>query len=95
MLKFLGKRYPRNQRIHLTLDNFLPHRKLKVLRFCRRNNIHMIWTPTNASWLNPIECQFTHVKEFVNRGTDYQDHNELRIALDKYVGYSNKQIQQK
>ncbi len=27
----------------------------------------MIWTPTNASWLNPIECQFTPVKEFAIR----------------------------
>jgi len=94
-LKLLRKRYPKKQRIHLILDNFSPHRKLKVLRFCRQNNIHMIWTPTNASWLNPIECQFTHVKEFVIRGTNYQNHNELRIALNKYVKYYNKQTQQK
>ena len=55
----------------------------------------MIWTPTNASWLNPIECQFTHVKEFVIRGTNYQNHNELKISLNKYVKYRNKQTQQK
>ena len=89
-LRFLRKRCPKNQRIHLILDNFSPHRKLKVLRFCRHNNIHTIWTPTNASWLNPIECQFTHVKEFVIRGTNYQNHNELKIALNKYVRYHNK-----
>jgi len=95
VLKLLRNRYPEKQRIHLILDNFSPHRKLKVLKFCRQNNIHMIWTPTNASWLNPIECQFTHVKEFVIRGTDYQDHNELRIALNKYVKYRNMQTQRK
>jgi transposase len=65
------------------LDNFSPHRKLKVLRFCCEHNIHMIWTPTNASWLNLIECQFTDVKEFVIRGTNYQNHNELKTALNK------------
>jgi transposase len=94
-LKLLRKKYPQNLRIHLILDNFSPHRKLKVLRFCQQNNIHLIWTPTNASWLNPIECQFTHVKEFVIRGTDYQNRKELKIALNKYVKYRNKQTQQK
>jgi len=95
VLKLLRNYYPEDQRIHLILDNFSPHRKLKVLLFCRKHNIHMIWTPTNASWLNPIECQFTHVKEFVIRGTNYQNHNELKIALNKYVRYRNKQSQLK
>jgi hypothetical protein len=53
----------------------------------------MIWTPTNASWLNPIECQFTHVKEFVIRGTNYQNHNELKVALSRYAKYYSKQNQ--
>ena len=95
VLKLLRKKYPKNQRIHLILDNFSPHRKAKVLRYCRKNNIHLIWTPTNASWLNPIECQFTHVKEFVIRGTYYQSHSELKNSLDKYVRYRNKQTQKK
>jgi transposase len=94
-LRLLRKRYPIKQRIHLILDNFSPHRKAKVLRYCRKNNIHLIWTATNASWLNPIECQFTHVKEFVIRGTNYRNHDELKMALNKYVKYRNKQTQQK
>lgn len=95
VLKLLRSKYQKNLRIHLILDNFSPHRKLKVLRFCRQNNIHLIWTPTNASWLNPIECQFTHVKEFVIRGADYRNHNELKIFLNRYVKYRNKHYQQK
>ena len=94
VLKRLRRKYPRHQRIHLILDNFSPHRKQAVLRFCRQNNIHLIWTPTNASWLNPIECQFTHVKEFVIRNTYYQSHSELKTSLDRYVTYRNKQTQQ-
>jgi transposase len=87
-------KYPKKQHIHLILDNFSPHRKAKMLRYCRKNNVHLIWTPTNASWLNPIECQFTHVKEFVIRGTNYRNHNELKIALNKYVKYRNEHTQQ-
>jgi len=48
-----------------------------------------------ASEQGYIECQFTHVKEFVIRGTNYQNHNELKIALNKYVRYCNKHTQQK
>jgi transposase len=95
VLRLLRRRYPRHQRIHLILDNFSPHWKDKVLAYCRRNNIHLIWTPTNASWLNPIECQFTHVKEFVIRGSNYQSHHELKSALDRYVRYRNNQTQEK
>jgi transposase len=95
VLKLLRKKYPKNQRIHLILDNFSPHRKAMVLRYCRKNNIHLIWTPTNASWLNPIEFQFTHVEEFVIRGTYYQSHSELKNSLNKYVRYRNKQTQKK
>jgi len=94
-LKLFRKKYPKHLRIHLILDNFSPHRKPEILQFCRKNNIHMIWTPTNASWLNPIECQFTHVKEFVIRGSNYKNHNELKTALNKYVRYRNKKTQQK
>lgn len=90
VLKLLRRRYPDDQRIHLILDNFAPHRKTEVRRYCRRNNIHLIWTATNASWLNPIECQFTHVKEFVIRGSDYRNHQELAIALKRYVRYRNQ-----
>ena len=92
-LKLLRKKYPEDQRIHLILDNFSPHRKDKVFRYCRQNNIHLIWTPTNASWLNPIECQFTHVKEFVIRGTNYENHEELKLFLNRYVRYRNKKTQ--
>ncbi len=65
---------------HLILDNFSPHKVTEVQRWCRDSNVHLIWTPTNASWLNPIECHFGPVKEFVIRNSDYPDHRELRRA---------------
>lgn len=95
VLRRLRKRYPPKQRIHLILDNFSPHRKGEVRRWCRRHNIHLIWTPTNASWLNPIECHFTPVKHFVLENTYYPNHDDLRRALQRYVAYRNKHAQKK
>ena len=94
-LKRTRRRYPGGQRIHLILDNFSPHGTPKVRRCCRQNNVHLIWTPTNASWLNPIECQFTPVKEFVIRNSNYSNHAELRRALRRYADYQNRYAQQK
>lgn len=95
VLKRMRRRYPAEQRIHLILDNFSPHGTPDVRRWCRRNNVHLIWTPTNASWLNPIECQFTPVKEFVIRNTYYADHNDLRTALNRYAAYRNRYAKEK
>jgi transposase len=90
VLRRMRGRYPMDQRIHLILDNFSPHGKAEVRRWCHANNVHLIWTPTNASWLNPIECQFTGVKEFVIRNSYYGDHQEQADALRRYADYRNR-----
>ncbi len=90
VLRRMRRQYPREQRIHLILDNLSAHKTPQVRRWCRAHRVHLIWTPTNASWLNPIECQFTPVKEFVIRGSHYPDHQALRRALDRYARYRNQ-----
>ena len=87
--------HPMDQRIHLIVDNFSPHGKAEVRRWCRENNVHLIWTPTNASWLNPIECQFTGVKKFVFHNSYYGDHKELADALRRYALYRNRHAKKK
>ncbi len=94
-LKRMRRRYPMGQRIHLILDNFSPHGTPEVRRWCRQNNVHLIWTPTNASWLNPIECQFTPVKEFVISNSDPGSHREQATALQRYAAYRNRYARQK
>lgn len=95
VLKLMRKRYPPEQRIHLILDNLSAHGTPKVRRWCWENNIHLIWTPTNASWLNPIECQFTPVKEFVIRNSNYADHSAISKALRRYADYRNRYAKRK
>lgn len=91
VLKRLRRRYPLDQRIHLILDNFSPHATHEVRQWCSTHNVHLVWTPTNASWLNPIECRFTAVKEFVIRNSNYASHAELATALTRYCRYRNRQ----
>lgn len=79
----------------MILDNFSPHRKAEVVRWYAQNNVHLIWTPTNASWLHPIECRFTPAKEFVIRNTYYQSHEALADALRRYSHYRNAEARKK
>ncbi len=80
---------------HLILDNFSPHGKTEVRTWCRRNVVHLIGTPTNASWLNPIDCQFTPVKEFVIRNTHYLGHKDSADALRRYTHHRNRDARKK
>ena len=56
----------------------------------RQNNGCLIRTPTDASWLDPIECQFTPVKEFVIANCDPVSHEERAIALRCCAEYRNR-----
>lgn len=55
----------------------------------RLNKVVFVWTPTNASWLNRIECQYTEVKKFVLDNSDYLSHVQMYRALKKFLTYRN------
>lgn len=89
VLKWMRRRYPLQEKIYLILDNFSPHRCKIIFDWAKDNNVELVFTPTNASWLNRIECQFTEVKKFVFENTYYQEHHEVEAALKKFLIYRN------
>ncbi|WP_338056045.1 transposase [Scopulibacillus daqui] len=89
-LKVLRRRYHRSERLYIVLDNFSPHRHKKVKEWADENNIELTFTPTNASWLNRIECHFGPLRKFVLEGSDYKSHNELAQAIQNYLRWRNK-----
>ena len=88
-LKRLRAKYPVKERIYIILDNFSPHHRAEVRRWARMNKIVFVWTPTNASWLNKIECQFNELKRFVFHNSNYKSHAEVRLATIKFLRYRN------
>lgn len=85
----MRNRYSIDERIYLILDNFSPHKKKEIRKWARLNNVVFVWTPTNASWLNRIECQFTEIKKFVFDNSDYIYHIQMYRALQKFITYRN------
>ena len=67
------------------MDNYKPHLKAEVLRWARANNVAFVFTPTNASWLNRIECHFTDLRKFALNNSDHADHEDQQAAIESYL----------
>ena len=71
-------------------DNFSPHTKDEVRDWCTANLVDLVLTPTNASWLNWIECEFTALRYFTLDGSDYPSHAAQEAAIAGYIRWHNK-----
>jgi transposase len=89
-LKWVRRRYPITQRLHLVMDNYGTHISGDVARWARRNNVRLYFTPTNASWLNRIECHFGPLKKFALNNSDYRSHGEQEAAIYSYLLWRNR-----
>ena len=89
-LKWLRRRYPAGQVLYVVMDNYGPHLKEEVLVWAWTHNMRLYLTPTNASWLNRIECQFTALKEFALNNSDYRSHEEQILAILSYLDWRNR-----
>jgi len=88
-LKWLRRRYPSNEVLHIVLDNARYHLKAEVLSYAARHKINFYWTPTNASWLNRIESHFTALRKFALDNTDHRSHEEQQEAIESYLSWRN------
>lgn len=75
--------------IHVILDNSNHHRGHAIRDWCADNNVELAFTPTYASWANPIEAHFGPLRQFVIADSDYRDHPALATAIRKYARWRN------
>jgi hypothetical protein len=55
------------------MDGLSAHWTPDSRRWAAANNVGLLPTPTNASHLNRIECQFWAFVEYVIKGSDYPE----------------------
>lgn len=87
--KQLRQRFPTG-RLYLVADNYGPHQKHEVRAWCAEHDIELVFTPTNASWLNWIECEFTALRYFTLDGSDYPSHAAQEAAIAGYIRWANR-----
>jgi hypothetical protein len=67
------------------------HTTPAILEWVRHHKVTLVLTPTNASFLNRIECQFTPRKRFALSGRYYPNHAAQFAAIFRYVQFRNPQ----
>jgi transposase len=88
-LKSLRQHYRHGETLHIVLDNAGYHLKAEVQQYAARHHIRFYWTPTNASWLNRIECHLTALRKFALDNTDYRSHAAQQQAIESYLSWRN------
>jgi transposase len=91
--RYLRSLYPPEVRIAVICDNFSPHlttaRDSRVGDWAQAANVEIAYTPSNASWLNRIEAQFTALRYFALDGTDHATHKEQASMIRRYIIWRN------
>ncbi len=92
--RYLRSLYPPEARFAIVLDNFSPHLSTKkdqrVGEWATANNVELAYVPTNASFLNRIECQFTALRYFTLDGTDHRSHEEQNSMIRRYIAWRKR-----
>jgi transposase len=88
-LKSIRAAHPGGYRLYVILDNLSTNKTPAVRAWASRANVELCFTPTSASWANPIEAQFGPVRTFVMGGSDHPNHTVLATRLQAYLRWRN------
>jgi transposase len=91
--RYLRSLCPLSTRIAIVCGHFSPH--LSTARDGRAgaraaaNNAEIAYTPSNSSWMNRIEAQFTALRYFALDGTGHASHKEQASMIRRYIIWRN------
>jgi hypothetical protein len=92
--RYLHFLYAASVRIAIICDNFSPHlskrKDRRVGTWAKSKNVEPDYTPTNSSWLNRVEAQFTALRYFALDGTGHASHKE-QASIDPPVHHLAQQ----
>jgi transposase len=94
--RYLRSLYPPEIRIAIVCDNFSPHlttaKDRRVGTWAAVSNVEIAYTPTNSSWLNRVEAQFTALRYFALDGTDHPSHKAQASMIRRYIIWRNNHV---
>ncbi|WP_309318434.1 IS630 family transposase [Streptomyces salinarius] len=75
--------------IYVILDNLSAHKGSKIRRWARKNKVELCFTPTNASWANPIEAHFGPLRQFTLANSHHPNHTVQTRELQRHLRWRN------
>jgi transposase len=88
-LQRVRARIPDGETVYVILDNLNHHKRRDIRQWCDANAVELLFTPTYASWANPIEAHFGPLRQFVLTNSDHADHPALAKAIHTYLRWRN------
>ena len=73
----------------MIMDNLSAHKGPKIRTWAARNAVELDFTPTYASWADPIEVHFGPLRSFVLANSAYTSHVALTRALHAHLRWRN------
>jgi transposase len=92
-LRFLDRLVVENpgQELHLVLDNLsVPKLREDHPWRVRHPQVHILFTPTHAPWINQIEAWFSILSRSVLKGASFRNVRQLMDAIEKFVAAYNQ-----
>lgn len=80
---------PDREPIYVILDNLSAHKGPTIRRWVARHAVELCFTPTYASWADPIEVHFGPLRCFVIAGSNHPNHVALTRELHKHLRWRN------
>lgn len=78
--------YPDAQTIYLVEDNWPIHKLPDVLQAAKKNNLSLLFLPTYASWLNPIEKLWRWLRQDILHNHERSGHfKQLRKDVEEWL----------
>ncbi|WP_017578580.1 IS630 family transposase [Nocardiopsis kunsanensis] len=88
-LKSIRAARPDGAPIYVILDNLSAHKGPAICSWARRNKVELCFTPTYASWANPIEAHFGPLRQFTIANSHHPNHTVQTRALHAYLRWRN------
>lgn len=91
-LKQIDKETPRDQQIHLIIDNYATHKHAKVKEWTERHPRFVVhFTPTGSSWMNLVERFFADITQDCVREGSFRSVKQLIEAIEEFLEVRNQQ----
>jgi hypothetical protein len=71
------------------LDNLSANKTPAIRHWAAGHHVELCFTPTSASWANPIEAHFGPLRTFVLGGSNHPNHPVLAHKLQAYLRWRN------
>ncbi|MGI5224025.1 IS630 family transposase [Actinoallomurus sp. CA-142502] len=88
-LKSIRAARPDGAKIYVIMDNLSANKTPAIRKWAKKNKVELCFTPTYASWANPIEAQFGPLRTFVMGDSNHPNHTVLGRKLHAYLRWRN------